>query len=177
MALRPPSLLLALYPGTTSEMSFAMFGAVDRPARFTTVRFATPVAGQRALTSSVMEDAKKQQITELAKVVEMAYCKAKPGYYSGDCRHVWLDDGKPRSLDMEFKFLQNEASARVPRPLAWWEPYGSPPLPSVRPARAPRSASLALADGALGRHATASAMANAPPDERRSALARATASI
>jgi hypothetical protein len=94
-------------PGTISEMSFAMFGAIDRPARFTTVRFATPVKGQPALTTSVMEDAKKQQLTEMAKVVEQAYCRAKPGYYSGDCRYVWLDDAKPRSLDMEFKFLQN----------------------------------------------------------------------
>jgi hypothetical protein len=94
-------------PGTISEMSLAMFGAVDRPARFTTVRFATPAAGQPALTTSVMDEATKTQITELAKVVEQAYCKAKPGYYTGDCRSVWLDDSKPRSLDMEFKLLEN----------------------------------------------------------------------
>jgi hypothetical protein len=54
-----------------------------------------------------MDEATKTQITELAKVVEQAYCKAKPGYYTGDCRSVWLDDSKPRSLDMEFKLLEN----------------------------------------------------------------------
>ena len=25
----------------------------------------------------------------------------------GDCRYVWADNEKPRSLDMEFKFLEN----------------------------------------------------------------------
>jgi hypothetical protein len=28
-------------------------------------------------------------------------------YYDGDCRWVWLDNEKEKSLDMEFKFLAN----------------------------------------------------------------------
>ena len=43
----------------------------------------------------------------MSKAVEIAYCKAKPAYYSQDCKYVWIDDQKPSSLDMEFKFLQN----------------------------------------------------------------------
>ena len=39
--------------------------------------------------------------------VEVAYCRVKAGYYAGDCRNVWLDEAKPRSLDLEFKLLQN----------------------------------------------------------------------
>lgn len=94
-------------PGTISQMTLATFGDPGRPPRFTVVRFATPVAGQPALTTSVLDETRLSQITELAKTVEIAYCRAKPGYYAGDCRYVWLDDAKPRSLDMEFKFLQN----------------------------------------------------------------------
>lgn len=94
-------------PGTISQMTLGTFGGVDRPTRFTVIRFATPVAGQAPLAASVLNDAQMNVVTNLAKVVEQAYCKAKPGYYAGDCRFVWLDDEKPRSLDMEFKVLQN----------------------------------------------------------------------
>jgi hypothetical protein len=94
-------------PGTISQMTLATFAALDRPARFTLVRFATPVREQAPMTTSVLPDATMQQVTDLAKTVEQAYCKAKPGYYAGDCRYVSLDDAKPRSLDLEFKYLQN----------------------------------------------------------------------
>jgi hypothetical protein len=94
-------------PGTISQMTYGTFGDPGRPTRFTVVRYATPVAGGPALTASVLDEQRMGQVTELAKVVEQAYCKAKPGYYNGDCRFVWLDESKPRSLDLEFKFLQN----------------------------------------------------------------------
>ncbi|MBX3189797.1 MAG: hypothetical protein KF819_22420 [Labilithrix sp.] len=94
-------------PGTISQMTMATFGGINRPTRFTVTRFARPTAGGPALTGSVMTEAQMNQVTELAKAVEIAYCKAKPGYFGGDCRYVWLDDAKPRSLDMEFKLLQN----------------------------------------------------------------------
>lgn len=94
-------------PGTISQMTMATFGGIDRPTRFTITRFATPTKGAPVLTSSVLTEPQMGQIIELAKVVEMAYCKVKPGYYDGDCKYVWLDEAKPKSLDMEFKFLQN----------------------------------------------------------------------
>ena len=37
----------------------------------------------------------------------MAYCRAKPDYYSGDCTYVAFDNQKPRSLDLEVKILGN----------------------------------------------------------------------
>jgi hypothetical protein len=94
-------------PGTISQMTLGTFSDFTRPTRFTVTRFATPIAGQAPLTSGVLTEQQMGQVTQLAKAVEEAYCKVKPGYYTGDCRYVWLDADKPRSLDMEFKFLQN----------------------------------------------------------------------
>lgn len=94
-------------PGTISQMTLATFSGDDRPTRFTLVRYATPVANGPKLTSSVLDDTKMSQVVELGKAVEKAYCKVKPGYYNGDCNWVWIDDQKPRSLDIEFKFLAN----------------------------------------------------------------------
>ncbi len=48
-----------------------------------------------------------QEMVEAVKAVEIAYCKAKPGYYPNDCRYVWLDDQKPEALDLEIKILAN----------------------------------------------------------------------
>jgi hypothetical protein len=39
--------------------------------------------------------------------VEKAYCAADPTYYPGDCDFVVVDSDKPKSLDMEFKLLEN----------------------------------------------------------------------
>lgn len=94
-------------PGTFSQMTMATFGGIDRPTRFTITRFAKPVANAPLMTTGVLTEPQMNQIVELAKAVEVAYCKVKPGYFAGDCRYVWLDETKPRSLDMEFKFLQN----------------------------------------------------------------------
>ncbi len=94
-------------PGTISQMTMATFSAPNRPARFTVTRRATPVAGQPPLASTVLDEPKMNQVIDLAKAVEKAYCKVKPGYYSGTCEYVYLDAEKPRSLDLEFKFLQN----------------------------------------------------------------------
>lgn len=94
-------------PGTIAQMTLATFGGLDRPTRFTNVRFATPTKGAAPLTSSVMTEPQMSQLVDIAKSVEVAYCRVKPGYYDNDCRYVWVDETKPRALDMEFKFLQN----------------------------------------------------------------------
>ena len=40
--------------------------------------------------------------------MEIAYCKAETTYYPGGrCSVVWIDRDKPRSLDMEWKILNN----------------------------------------------------------------------
>jgi pyruvate,water dikinase len=94
-------------PGTIAQSTLATFSGIDRATRFTTTRFAKPTTTSAPLTSSVMTDAQMTTVVDLVKVVEVAYCKAKTGYYAGDCRYVWLDETKPRSLDVEFKYLQN----------------------------------------------------------------------
>jgi pyruvate,water dikinase len=94
-------------PGTISQMTMATFSGWDRPPRFTIARRATPVAGQPPMTGNVMTDANMVKVVELAKAVEIAYCRVKPGYYNGDCNAVWLDERKETALDMEFKFLEN----------------------------------------------------------------------
>ena len=94
-------------PGTLAETTFASFGSVNRPPRFTTMRFAIPEAGAPARTTPVLEEAKMLELVEITKAVEIAYCSASPDYYPGDCRNVWLDDDKPKSLDLEAKILAN----------------------------------------------------------------------
>ena len=94
-------------PGTIAQMTFATFSGTDRPTRFTTTRFATPKAGATPLKTSVMADDKLNQIVNMSVAVEVAYCRVKQGYYPGDCKFVWLDEAKPRSLDLEFKLLKN----------------------------------------------------------------------
>ncbi|MDB4941425.1 MAG: Pyruvate phosphate dikinase, PEP/pyruvate binding domain, partial [Labilithrix sp.] len=90
-----------------AQSTLATFSGIDRATRFTTTRFAKPTTTSAPLTSSVMTDAQMTTVVDLVKVVEVAYCKAKTGYYAGDCKYVWLDETKPRSLDVEFKYLQN----------------------------------------------------------------------
>ncbi len=94
-------------PGSSAQLSLATFSAENRPVRFTTTRFATPAAGEMALTASVLSEPKMQEVAALGKSVEIAYCKAKRGYYARDCASVWSDDSKPSSLDIEFKLLTN----------------------------------------------------------------------
>jgi hypothetical protein len=94
-------------PGTISQMTLATFSDGTRPTRFTITRYATPTAGAAKLTTSVLAEKDMNQVVDLAKAVEEAYCRVKPGYYDNDCSFVSLDETKPKSLDMEFKYLEN----------------------------------------------------------------------
>jgi hypothetical protein len=72
-------------------------------------RYATPKAGAEPLKASVLTDVQLQKIVDIGRVVETAYCRNKPGYYMPltQCGGVWLDSKKNKSLDMEFKLLEN----------------------------------------------------------------------
>lgn len=94
-------------PGTISQMTFATFSDPARPPRFTVARFATPTVGAAKLTKSVLPEATMGQIVDYSRMVEEAYCRVKPGYYDNDCTYVAYDESKPRSLDLEFKYLRN----------------------------------------------------------------------
>jgi Pyruvate phosphate dikinase, AMP/ATP-binding domain len=96
-------------PGTIAQTTYAVFGTYDRAPRMVIARYATPAAGGAALKASVLTDVQLQKIVDIGRVVETAYCRNKPGYYMPltQCGGVWLDSKKDKSLDMEFKLLEN----------------------------------------------------------------------
>ena len=60
------------------------------------------------MTTTILTEQQMIDIVEVAKKIEIAYCKSKPSYYpGGNCNNVWLDTDKPLSLDMEVKILPN----------------------------------------------------------------------
>ncbi len=93
-------------PGTITEFDVALFSDGQRPPRFTTTRYAKPTVADPVMTTTILSEARMAEIVDIAKKLEIAYCKAKPSYYpGGDCKTVWLDTDKPLSLDMEIKVL------------------------------------------------------------------------
>jgi hypothetical protein len=92
-------------PGTITEFDVISFSDASRPVRISTTRYAKPTTTDAVMTTTVLTDKQMSDIVEIAKKVEIAYCKAKPTYYSGNCNYVWLDTEKPLSLDMEIKIL------------------------------------------------------------------------
>jgi hypothetical protein len=94
-------------PGTFSENVIAGFADARLKPTFTVTRFATPVKDAAPLTARVLGDAAMTEVLNYTRAVETAYCKAKRGYYPGDCSTVTLDPGKPAALDLELKVLEN----------------------------------------------------------------------
>ncbi len=93
-------------PGTLTEFNVASFSDAGRPPRFSTTRYAKPTVAEPVMTTTLLTPARMIEIVEIAKKIEIAYCKAKPSYYpGGNCNDVWLDTQKPLSLDMEIKVL------------------------------------------------------------------------
>ena len=93
-------------PGTITEFDVASFSDPGRPPRIATTRFAKPTPTEPVMTTTILTTARMLEIVEIAKKVEIAYCRAKPSYYpGGSCSSVWLDVNKPLSLDMEIKIL------------------------------------------------------------------------
>jgi phosphoenolpyruvate synthase/pyruvate phosphate dikinase len=95
-------------PGTYSEVTIAALGLEDEPTSLTVTRFAKPVREGPERTEPVLTREKTLEMVELAAVVELAYCAARPDYYPKDCGWVVVDNEKPKSLDMELKVLANE---------------------------------------------------------------------
>jgi hypothetical protein len=93
-------------PGTITEFDVAAFSDASRPPRFITTRYAKPTLADPVMTTTILTEARMQEIVDIAKKVEIAWCRAKPAYYpGGNCSTVWLDTDKPLSLDMEIKIL------------------------------------------------------------------------
>lgn len=94
-------------PGTWSEVSVAAIGLGDEPTSITITRYAKPAKDGPVRTTPVLSREKTLELVGIAMAVEKAYCAADPTYYSGDCEFVVVDSDKPKSLDMEFKLLEN----------------------------------------------------------------------
>jgi hypothetical protein len=94
-------------PGTYAENVIAGFVDPNRPPTFTVTRFATPTKDAPALTTRVLADDRMNAMLGYTKIVEAAYCRAKPTYYPGSCDGVTLDPEKPTALDLEVKVMAN----------------------------------------------------------------------
>lgn len=94
-------------PGTWSEVTVAGFVSDDEPVSLTVTRFAKPTAVAAERTTPVLPREQMLALVELAKRVERAYCRAKPGYYDFACSQVVFDNEKPKSLDLELKLLED----------------------------------------------------------------------
>jgi hypothetical protein len=94
-------------PGTLPEELIAAFVDPQNPPSFIVTHYAVPEPGAAALAHTVLTNAQMLTLLDITKTVEVAYCKAKPTYYEGDCSFVPLDIEKPSALDFEFKLLEN----------------------------------------------------------------------
>ncbi len=92
-------------PGTITEFDVISFSDASRPPRITTTRYAKPTVADPVMTTTILTERQMLDIVDIARKIEISYCKAKPSYYSGDCNKVWLDLNKPLALDMEIKIL------------------------------------------------------------------------
>jgi hypothetical protein len=98
-------------PGTQAEVAIATFVEPSEPVGLTYTQFAQPTPDAPLRSDGVFAPALMQTIVDLARHVEQAYCRNKPGYYAlpsrerPDCDFVVVDNAKPKSLDMEFKVL------------------------------------------------------------------------
>ena len=93
-------------PGTHSEVTIAAFIDDDEPTSLTVTRFAKPTPDAPERTEPVLSSERMLELVEVAKAVEEAYCRAKPGYYP-DCRFVTSANDKAAALDLEAKILEN----------------------------------------------------------------------
>ncbi len=95
-------------PGSWSEQSIFAVSGSDEPASLTTLRFAKPLPEEPVMTTTVLPRETMVQMALITRKVEEAYCRAKGrSYYAKSCASVSWDASKPKSLDLEMKFLQN----------------------------------------------------------------------
>ncbi|HKH44757.1 MAG TPA: PEP/pyruvate-binding domain-containing protein [Thermoanaerobaculia bacterium] len=100
-------------PGTISEVTIAAFLTADEPVSLTVTRFARPTPAGPVRTEPVLARAQVLDLVEVVRKVEEAWCRAKPGYYDGDCRFVTADVDKPKALDLEFKVVKGAGGDRL----------------------------------------------------------------
>jgi len=95
-------------PGTWSELTIAAFlVGENQETSLSITRYAKPTPDSPVLVDSVLPAELSRKMVEVTAKIETAYCQAKRSYYGGNCRYVVSDITKPRSLDLEFKVLEN----------------------------------------------------------------------
>jgi hypothetical protein len=94
-------------PGTIAETVVAAVSGEFETPTYMVLRYATPVAGQPALTQMIFTTEQMSQEMDITRQIEVAYCNSKQGYYGGDCNRVPTDPEKGTALDLEFKILAN----------------------------------------------------------------------
>ena len=108
-------------PGTHSEVTIAAFIGDDEPTSLTVTRFAKPTPDAPERTEPVLAGERMLELVDVAKAVEEAYCRAKPGYYP-DCRFVTSAErqggrARPGGQDPGERPPGLQAGPRVRRPL------------------------------------------------------------
>ena len=121
-------------PGTHSEVTIAAFIGADEPTSLTVTRFAKPTPDAPERNEPVLSSERMLELVEVAKAVEAAYCRAKPGYYP-DCRSRHLSERQtgragPRGQDPGERAAGLQADPRVQRPLTVvGSPHSGSPCP------------------------------------------------
>lgn len=83
------------------------FGGINDPVALSYLRFARPSPKEEVRTETILNDQEMKDVVRLSQKVEIQYCLAKKDYYTSDCQYSIYDIEKPRSLDLEYKFLGN----------------------------------------------------------------------
>jgi phosphoenolpyruvate synthase/pyruvate phosphate dikinase len=94
-------------PGTKAELAVIAFDNQVTYNGINILQYAKPKADQPPLTEKILSREDMLKISEIARDVEIQYCKAIPGYYSGDCKLVTNSQKKTLALDMEFKIYKS----------------------------------------------------------------------
>lgn len=95
-------------PGTQSEIIVASFISMEEKPSYTVVQHAKTDQGADVLKDTLLAPAYYDRMVEIARTVEINYCRNIPSYYpNGDCSWAIADPEKPSSLDMEFKIFSN----------------------------------------------------------------------
>jgi hypothetical protein len=97
------------FPGTQAELCVATFLTTDEPIGLSFLRYARSESTSEVRTTSILQANEMKDVIQLSQKVEQQYCYAKKDYYNNqDCSFVTADIDKPRSLDLEFKFLGDQ---------------------------------------------------------------------
>jgi hypothetical protein len=102
-------------PGTQSEIVIASFVG-DEPVGLSPIQLAKPTPDGPVRRQMILNREAFIQIVELARHVELQYCRNVPDYYrggAGACVEVEYDRTKPFALDMEFKILGSGNNVRI----------------------------------------------------------------